>query len=262
MRLGRPAEAIDSYGRCVELDPHRADAWVNAGGLFLELGQPERALACLERGVDLSPEDPIGWYHCARAQRALGHRDDAARSFERVLEFAAQTDRDLASAARLALTELRPSPPERSVPASDRLLDALERSLRPGGQVEQVAGARGRFGYDLSNPVPGDGCNYCARLRCPAGHAFWFHRVGSVGNAPDGHWVDAIQLLCFGGEAHVVLHFDMYHAEGTPLVPDALTITSPAGRGTAHHNRGRHGSFVAAIQADETRYTPPFHSRA
>ncbi len=118
---------------------------------------------------------------------------------------------------------------EGSRPSEETILQWIEDIH---AQRDQVTGAYGRFGYDASNPIPADGNWYCRRLRCPSGHPFWYHRLGSCGTGPDGHIVDHVQLVCFGRESDVFLYFDMYHKGHSSLVPDGLSWEgSPAGRG-------------------------------
>lgn len=111
-----------------------------------------------------------------------------------------------------------------SVPSDAMVLQWIEEST---AQCDEVSGASGRFGYDLSNPIPADGNWYCRRLRCPSGHPFWYQRLGSVGASPDGHIVDHLQLLCFGRESEVFLYFDMYHKGPSSLVPEDLCWARP-----------------------------------
>ncbi|GAB1721633.1 MAG: hypothetical protein NTNFB01_05290 [Nitrospira sp.] len=100
-------------------------------------------------------------------------------------------------------------------------------------QCDQVERATGQFGYEETNPIPADGNWYCRRLRCSRGHPFWYHRLGSSGSSPDGHITDRMSLLCFGGEAKVMLYFDMYHKGHSSLVPEELTFDQePLGQGT------------------------------
>jgi len=106
--------------------------------------------------------------------------------------------------------------------------------FRPGNACDQVEGATGRFGYEVSNPVPGDACLYCVSLRCPEDHPFWFERRGSWLDAPDGHITDRIQLTCFGGETRITLFFDMYHPGSSRLLPEGLSFGSAEGRGNGH----------------------------
>lgn len=119
---------------------------------------------------------------------------------------------------------------EGSCPSDDQALQWVKEN---SAQRDQVEGARGRFGYDESNPIPADGNWYCRRLRCSNGHPFWYHRLGSCGSGPDGHIVDRLHLLCFGRESEVSLYFDMYHKGHSSLVPDGLSWEdAPSGRGT------------------------------
>ena len=104
--------------------------------------------------------------------------------------------------------------------------------MMPGEQRDQVDGASGEFGYDRSNPIPGDGDWYCRRLRCPDGHPYWYHRLGSVGPGPDRHIVDHIELQCFAGESRIQLFFDMYHLGPSSMVPTHLSIGPQAGLGS------------------------------
>lgn len=127
----------------------------------------------------------------------------------------------------------------------------MEAGLFPGigEQCDEVPGASGRFGYQMSNPIPADGNWYCRRLRCPNGHPFWYHRQGSVGSGPDRHIMDRMELLCFGGEHHVILYFDMYHPGASSKVPDGLTVGEPLGRG---ETRG----FVPGFPQNLPEYDP------
>lgn len=132
------------------------------------------------------------------------------------------------------------------VPARQKVV-APERvpGLRPQvGQPSQIEGAHGEFGYEPTNPIPVDGNWYCRRLRCPAGHPYWFHRLGNIGRGPDGHIVDQIEAQCFGGESRIHLFFDMYHTAPCSMVPDGLSMGSEAGRGST---RGRVTPFPEGL---------------
>lgn len=122
---------------------------------------------------------------------------------------------------------------ERTVTTTrDEHFAALTRALQPGERCDQVEGATGEFGYEGTNPIPADGSWYCRRLRCPAGHPYWYHRLGSVGAGPDEHMVDRVELKCFGGESHLELYFDMYHVGPSSRIPKGLSIGTEAGLGS------------------------------
>ena len=99
-----------------------------------------------------------------------------------------------------------------------------------GPQADSLQGAVGSFGFEPTNPIPGDYVQYCAELRCPQGHPYDFKRRGSVGEAPDHHIVDRVSLLCVGGENSVDLFFDGYHAGISATTPNGLGRGSAAGR--------------------------------
>jgi hypothetical protein len=102
------------------------------------------------------------------------------------------------------------------------------------------------FGYDETNPIPADGNWYRRRLRCPNGHPFWYHRLGSCGPGPDGHIVDRLHLLCFCMESEVSLYFDMYHKGHSSSIPEGLSCEdAPLGRGMTS---GRLVGFPKGLQ--------------
>ena len=120
--------------------------------------------------------------------------------------------------------------------ARSSLSDWEEQRLA-GGSRQVVDGASGDFGYDASNPIPAfeepGESYYCACLRCPNDHPFYFQRLGSGGISPDGHVVDVFELQCFQGETSLHLYFDFYHPGGSPKVPCGLSLDQPRGCGTA-----------------------------
>ncbi|GJD60734.1 hypothetical protein [Methylobacterium frigidaeris] len=67
---------------------------------------------------------------------------------------------------------------------------------------------------------------FLARLRCPAGDAPAFHRIGSFGAGPYESIIDGYAVRCAGaGEA--VVYMDMYH-------PGHDETQAPAGFALAH----------------------------
>ncbi|MEO5631786.1 MAG: hypothetical protein ABIQ24_03685 [Nitrospiraceae bacterium] len=132
---------------------------------------------------------------------------------------------------------------EGSCPSEAQALQWVEDS---SAQRDQVEGAVGEFGYQESNPIPADGNWYCRRLRCPGGHPFFYQRLGSCGDSPDGHIIDRLHLLCFGRESELVLYFDMYHKGASTLAPEGLSLDfDPSGRGTT---RGIVAEFPEGLQ--------------
>lgn len=57
MELGETGQAVESYTKAIECDPHFPDAYYNRGVAYLQLGQKEKGLA------DLSQAGEFGLYH-------------------------------------------------------------------------------------------------------------------------------------------------------------------------------------------------------
>ncbi len=119
---------------------------------------------------------------------------------------------------------------------------------------DQIDGASGEFGLAQSNPIP---CfepqgerSYCSKLLCPHGHSFWFHRLGSDGEGPDGHVVDMIEMLCFAGETRIVLYFDMYHHGVSRLVPKDLGVGANLSTGDVN---GWYDGFPESLPGYDSR---------
>jgi hypothetical protein len=107
---------------------------------------------------------------------------------------------------------------------ADGTMDDFLRQFAPGDSCAQLPSGRGRFGFDKTNPIPGDAYRYLKALRCPSGHTLDYYVRGNVGPGPDGHLVDRFELFCERGEYKVKLHFDCYHPGVSALVPEGLAL--------------------------------------
>ena len=106
--LGVADSALDSYRRCVLVDPKRADAWAALGTMHLFMLQLEEASRALNRALREDAQIPEAWY-------ARGLLRERREDWE-------GSDRDLARAARLD-----PATYPFPVPLSDEHLeDAIE----------------------------------------------------------------------------------------------------------------------------------------
>jgi hypothetical protein len=125
----------------------------------------------------------------------------------------------------------RDSTDAETAPMSGRLRGASRMQKR-------VAAFPEIYGYVPQHPIlcwdPFGERMFLSALRCPNGHRFAYHRIGSLsGHCPDletHKWpfersepgtlcpVDKYSLECHGGEHRCHLYFDMYH-EGFLLQP-------------------------------------------
>lgn len=95
--------------------------------------------------------------------------------------------------------------------------------IRAGLDCDELPGATGRFGYDLTNPIPVNGpigeLSYLSKLRTNRGERLFFHRLGSMGQ------VDKFEAVDFSGQEWFILYLDMYHPRKTKLAPEGLYIS-------------------------------------
>ncbi|MEW6138478.1 MAG: tetratricopeptide repeat protein [Thermodesulfobacteriota bacterium] len=85
--LKREDDALDQFGRAVDLRPEYAEAWYNMGQIFLIRQRDfSRALNCFERASAIRP-DYIGAHHQKGvAYELIGDRENALKCWERTLE--------------------------------------------------------------------------------------------------------------------------------------------------------------------------------
>jgi tetratricopeptide (TPR) repeat protein len=74
-------EAIQHFGKAVQLDGNFADALIGWGRSLTQGGKPEDAVAPLERAAKLQPDNPAAYYHLAIALRRAGKREEADKQF-------------------------------------------------------------------------------------------------------------------------------------------------------------------------------------
>jgi len=74
-------EAIQHFGKAVQLDGNFADALIGWGRSLTEGGKPGDAIAPLERAVKLQPNNPASHYHLAIALRRAGQKEQGDKEF-------------------------------------------------------------------------------------------------------------------------------------------------------------------------------------
>jgi TolB-like protein len=87
--VGRTADGIRAWERCLDLDPSNAPARAGLGIAQIYVRKPEDALANIERALWLSPRDPLVYHwlaHRALACSILGRYVDAATSARESVE--------------------------------------------------------------------------------------------------------------------------------------------------------------------------------
>jgi len=105
---GRSIEAINEYGKAIELYPAYTDALDKRAFSFMELGLYEKALRDLDESIYLNPEGMTAFFSKGECLLKLGHLDEAETIFvegqERFPAHAAQFNEFLKRTRAFALT--------------------------------------------------------------------------------------------------------------------------------------------------------------
>jgi tetratricopeptide (TPR) repeat protein len=80
-----PKAAAEAYGRALELDPERVDAYVNLGRIAHEAGDARRAVRLYEEARLRSPDDPVVHFNLALAVEDTRGPEAALEHYERAL---------------------------------------------------------------------------------------------------------------------------------------------------------------------------------
>jgi tetratricopeptide (TPR) repeat protein len=70
-------DAIDAYNRCVNADPHNADALLNCGTLFYEDGNLEKAADYFRRAIEVQPKNALAHFNLGSVLEEMGQLEDA-----------------------------------------------------------------------------------------------------------------------------------------------------------------------------------------
>jgi hypothetical protein len=102
--------------------------------------------------------------------------------------------------------------------------------IKRGLDCDQLPDSRGRFGLEVTNPIPVNGpigeLAYLSKLRTSRGERLLFHRIGSQGT------VDIFEAVDFSGQEWFVLYLDMYHPRKSRLTPTGLSLSDEASQFT------------------------------
>ena len=110
------------------------------------------------------------------------------------------------------------------------LFDAMNSLSEGGCDTDEIPGAEGRFGWDVSNPVPTHttfgSTSYLARLRTEDGQEVTHERVGSFDSPASEMPVDGYELTDMQGKELGVIYMSPYHQRNSDKSPSGLRILS------------------------------------
>jgi tetratricopeptide (TPR) repeat protein len=73
------SKAIDAYDRCVDVDPHNADALLNCGTLYYEDGNFEKAADYFQRALAAQPKNALAHFNFGSVLEEMGKLEEARR---------------------------------------------------------------------------------------------------------------------------------------------------------------------------------------
>jgi tetratricopeptide (TPR) repeat protein len=73
------SKAIDAYDRCVNIDPHNADALLNCGTIHYEDGNFAKALDYFQRAVAAQPKNALAHFNLGSVMEETGELEEARR---------------------------------------------------------------------------------------------------------------------------------------------------------------------------------------
>jgi tetratricopeptide (TPR) repeat protein len=83
---GRMEKAIELYGKCVERQPDRAEAYYKRANALNGLGRLEPALEDYDRAISVNPSYTYAFCNRGLVLERLGRRDEALASYDRAIE--------------------------------------------------------------------------------------------------------------------------------------------------------------------------------
>ncbi len=79
-------DAVDAFGKAMELDPKNVYAYHGRGDAYSILGNHQQAIADFTRAIELDPKDVSGYTSRADAYQELGDYEQAAANYSKAIE--------------------------------------------------------------------------------------------------------------------------------------------------------------------------------
>ena len=103
--LGRTQDSIPLYHRALHFDPRNLEALNNLGNAFLTLQQYADAASHYRMALKIKPDEPLILCNLGRAQRSLGFNEDALASFREAIALNPR-QRDVLNLLGVAMREM------------------------------------------------------------------------------------------------------------------------------------------------------------
>jgi len=78
--------ALNAYGKAIELNPKDAVLWFEEGVVLNKLGKANEALKAFDKSIEINPDSTGAWYEKGLITKELGNEADAVNCFKKVME--------------------------------------------------------------------------------------------------------------------------------------------------------------------------------
>ena len=130
------------------------------------------------------------------------------------------------------------------------IVKVASRASQGMAPMSDVTPIRNRRGYRPDDPLCSPTLEELQKLRCPDGHPYAFHRLGSRAIGLPLPVADALELRCYGGHDRRIIYSSLYERSlwerVAPPVPEGLKRGEPFGNGDIHR---RHLDFPRSLHA-------------
>lgn len=108
------------------------------------------------------------------------------------------------------------------------VFDVMTTLSEDGCDTNEIPGAHGEFGHDLTNPIPTKtvlgSTSYLGKLRLPNGSKVTYERIGSFSSPISTHPVDGYEISHLDGTPLAVIYLSPYHLRNSEKAPDGLIL--------------------------------------
>ncbi|SVD98391.1 uncharacterized protein METZ01_LOCUS451245, partial [marine metagenome] len=87
---GKLLEAIDEYGKVLELNPVFVDAYTNRGAVYTDLGEYQKAIQDYDQAIQLNPANEKAYSNRGNLYAGLGESDLALGDYSQAIGIAPQ----------------------------------------------------------------------------------------------------------------------------------------------------------------------------
>ena len=84
--LGHTEEAIECYGKVLDLEPGNSDAWNNMGVCYRKLGRLDNALACYDKAIHVQRYNASSWSNRGNILYTMGRFPESIVSLNKAIE--------------------------------------------------------------------------------------------------------------------------------------------------------------------------------